>query len=282
MLNITLNRIFKKVHHTLLGKPYFASKDVRIGRHVQFGRNVVFNCKKVIIGDGVIFQDNITVNSDVFEIGDYGTIYKDCFFPGPGEIHIGHNFWLGISSIVDSQGGTYIGNNVGIGPHSQVWTHMIYGDVMYGCRFHSRKQIVIEDDVWLVGHCLVSPVKIGSRSLAMLGSLIIRDMEADHCYAGSPASDITDKIGSQFKLTSITERISYLESRFEEFGLRYDVVPIKNYVKIVTSMEEMVNINKDITIFNVRNRTYTKRSTQLEYRIIRFLLPEAKFIPVCV
>ena len=80
-----------KIGHTLLGKPYFTTDDVKIGRHVSFGRNVVFNCKRVRIGDGVLFQDNITVNSDVFEIGDYGTVYRNCFFPGPGELRIGHN-----------------------------------------------------------------------------------------------------------------------------------------------------------------------------------------------
>ncbi len=272
--------IIKKIKHNLLGRPYFATKDVKIGRNVRFGRNVVFNCKRVRIGDGVVFQNDIIINSDVFEIGDYGTIYRYCFFPGPGELRTGHNFWLGTGSIVDCQGGTVIGNNVGIGPQSQLWTHMIYGDVIYGCRFHSVKPLVIEDDVWLVGHCLVSPVKIGARSLAMLGSLVTNDMKADHTYAGTPAEDITEKVGPQFKVTSVEERVAYLQKRLEEFTQRHRLGRISDFARIVTSPDEMPDMTGSIIIFNVADRSYTKTGTQLEYKLIRFLLPDAKFIPV--
>jgi len=260
--------------------PYFATRDVQIGRNVSFGKNVVFNCKRVRIGDGVVFQDNIIVNADIFEIGDYGTIYRYCFFSGPGELKIGHNFWLGVSSIVDSKGGTTIGNNVGIGPHSQLWGHMIYGDVMAGCRFHNVKPLEIKNDVWIVGHCLVSPVKIGDRSMAMLGSLVTSDMKADHTYAGVPAKDITEKIGPQFKVTSIDERVTYLENRLEEFAERYKTGRIEGFAKIVTNSDQMDKVGENITVFNVVDRTYVKRRTTLENNLIHFLLPDAKFIPV--
>ena len=272
--------VIKKIKKVFFGKPYFATKDVKSGRNVRFGRNVVFNCKRVRIGDGVEFQDNITINSDVFEIGDYGTIYPHCFFPGPGELRIGHNFWLGNTSIVDSYGGTHIANNVGIGAHSQLWTHIIYGDVMCGNRFHSSRPLIIGDDVWLVGHCLVSPVKIGDRSMAMLGSVITRDMEVDHTYAGVPAEDITEKVGTQFKITPAEERAQYLQKRFTEFAQQFGVRHINEYVTIVTTPGQMSNRSKDVTMFNVADRTYSKCGTQLEYKLMRFLLPKAKFIPI--
>lgn len=261
-------------------RPYFATNDVSIGRNVRFGKNVVFSCKRIRIGDGVVFHDNITVDADVFEIGDYGTIYSHCFFPGPGELFIGHNFWLGISSIVDSKGGTYIGNNVGIGAQSQLWTHIVYGDVMYGCRFHSDRPLQIGDDVWLVGHCLVSPVEIGERSMAMLGSVITRDMQADHSYAGVPAEDVTDKIGPQFEITGVEHRAAYLNSRLEEFATINRISDIHNSIKIVSAAEEMLTYGADVTVFNVKDRTYTKRGTRLEHKLMRFLLPDAKFVPV--
>jgi len=54
-------------------------------------------------------------------IRDFATIYPGCFFPGLGNLTIGHNFWLGANSIIDSQGGTTVGNNVGIGAYRQLW-----------------------------------------------------------------------------------------------------------------------------------------------------------------
>jgi len=272
--------ISRKIFTKLLAtKPYFATKDVEIGHYVHFGKNVVFNCKRVRIGDGVIFHNNITINADIFEIGDYGTIYDYCFFPGPGTLRIGHNFWLGASSIVDSKGGAYIANNVGIGPHSQLWTHMIYGDVMAGCRFHSVKRLEIEDDVWLVGHCLVSPVKIGARSLAMLGSVITRDMKVDHCYAGVPTQDITERIGPQFKDNPVPKRVVYLQKRLAEFAHIHKEERIDDFVKIVTTPGQMPSVDGNIIVFNVADRTYTKHGTHLEHELIRFLLPDVKFIP---
>jgi len=102
----------------MFNRPKFATSDVKIGRNVVFGKNVVFNCKRVRIGDGCVFMNNIKVDSEVFEIGDYGKIYDYCFFPGPGHLKIGHNLFLGTGCVVDSKGDTSIGNNVGIGAYS--------------------------------------------------------------------------------------------------------------------------------------------------------------------
>lgn len=278
-MNIRISALRRTFAQYARGYAYFAGDDISIGRHVRFGRNVVFNCNRVKIGDGVIFHDNITIDADSFEIGDYGTIYSDCFFPGPGSIVIGCNFWLGKASIVDCRGGTTIGNNVGVGPHSQLWTHMIYGDVLFGCRFRSQRELVIGDDVWFVGHCLVSPIAAGDRSLAMLGSLITRDMQSDRTYAGVPAADITDKVGAQFEPRPLHERVDALERRVGEFA-RQRGLPGTSFARVVRSADELVGVHDDVICFNVEERTYTKRGTKLEYELIRYLLPEAKFVPV--
>lgn len=274
MIKYALYKIRKK----LSTKAIFNTRDVTIGKNVRFGNNVIFNCKKVVIGDGTVFHSDITINSDVFVIGDYGTVYSYCFFPGPGKLYIGHNFWLGYSSIVDCQGGTEIHNNIGIGPQSQLWSHMKFGDVMAGCRFHSTKKMIIEDDAWLVGHCLVSPVHIGKYSLAMLGSLITKDMKSNHVYAGAPARDVTDKIGKQFDATSTEYRKDYLVAKIEEFSKKYNVDEPWKKIDITDHITEK-NAQSSKIIFDVKNRLYTKKYTKLENKLMRFLLPAAKFIP---
>jgi len=273
-------QLIKKIKSYIFRRPYFRGCDIKIGTNVSFGKNVVFNCKRVRIGDGVIFQDNITINCDVFEIGDYGTIYMNCFFPGPGVLKIGHNFWLGAGSIVDSQGGTIIGNNVGIGAGSQLWSHMAFGDVMYGARFHGAKPLTIGDDSWLVGHCLVSPVNIKAKSMAMLGSVITKDMEENHCYAGVPAESLTSKIGGQFSVTSLEERRMYMEKRLKEFSLKFDIQNMDRYTRIVDGTEKNhISEGERVIVFNIRDRTYTKSGSLIESKLIRFLLPDAKFTP---
>jgi len=258
--------------------PTFHTDDVVIGSGVELGHNVVFDCERVRLGDGVRIGDNVQVECTSFEVGDFATIYPNCFFPGPGSISVGHNFWLGAGSIVDSMGTTTIGDNVGVGPQSQLWTHMAYGDVLYGCRFHSSKPLEIGNDVWFVGHCLVSPIRAGDRSLAMLGSLVTKDMSPDRSYAGSPAVDVTDKVGSQFAPRPVDERASLLGERLDEFA-RLKGRQIDEVASVVTAWDGDGPAQPGLTIFNVSDRTYAKRGTVEERELIRFLLPEAKFVP---
>ena len=274
-----LKALGQKVLRRLEAGPTFASEDVRIGKNVRFGRNVVFHCEKVRIGDAVMFGDDVVVNATTFEIGDYGTIYSHCFFPGPGDLVIGHNFWLGTAAIVDCKGGTHIGDNVGIGAHSQLWTHMAFGDVLAGCRFNSQRPLVIHEDVWFVGHCLVSPITAGARSMALLGALVVGDMETDHTYGGAPAKDVTERFGAQFKLTSTEERRANLQSRIEAFAGGTGDRRVLSRVRIATDPGDLSEASDGVTVFNVADRTYSKNGTDLEQQLIRFLLPEAKFVP---
>jgi hypothetical protein len=157
---------------------------------------------------------------------------------------------------------------------------MSFGDVLYGCVFDSHKNLRIEDDAWLVGHCLVSPVTIGARSLALPGSVITKDMMPDHTYAGVPIRDITEKFGRQFNVTALKERRDYLQKLIEDFAIRYQINDIAKHVKIVHDKSEMNDSCDPVTIFNVADRTYLKRQTEIERLLIRFLLPKAKFIPL--
>ncbi|MFT6246672.1 MAG: acetyltransferase-like isoleucine patch superfamily enzyme [Crocinitomicaceae bacterium] len=278
LTRLKLAHKYRRLRFFFRSRPSIKSEHIELGKNVIFGKNVQITAKHVKIGDGCVINDNVIISGNSFDMGDYGTIYHNCFFPG-GDVKIGHNFWIGNGSIVDGRAGTTIGNNVGIGAQSQLWTHMMYGDVMYGCRFHSEKALEIGNDVWLTGHNLVSPVKMEDRSLAMFGSLITKDMEADKTYAGSPAKEITDKVGAQFKITSFDERNIILQKYLSEFSTKFGLGDYSNFIK-VSSLEGEAFDNSDLIQINYVNRTYKKTGTVLEYYLMRFLLPDIKLIPV--
>lgn len=278
LIRLKLAHKYRHLRSFFRNRPRIKSKDIELGKNVIFGKNVRINAKYVKIGDGCVIKDNVIIEGNSFEMGDYGTIYHNCFFPG-GDVKIGHNFWIGNGSIVDGRAGTTIGNNVGIGAHSQLWTHMIYGDVMFGCRFHSEKPLEIGNDVWLTGHNLVSPVNMKDRSLAMFGSLVTKDMEADRTYAGSPAKDITDKIGTQFDITSLEERKAIIEKYLDDFTRKYGLGDYTKLIKI--SLTEGGGFDDSALIqINCADRTYKKRGTMVEYHLMMFLLPDIKLTPV--
>jgi acetyltransferase-like isoleucine patch superfamily enzyme len=271
-----LRRVAARVHRAGTA-PSFATDDVVLGRNVQIGRNVRFASDRVRIGDGVQIRDNVVIEASDVEIGNYATIYHGCFFPGPGTLRIGHNFWLGAGSIVDSKGDTTIGDNVGIGAQSQVWGHMTFGDTLYGCRWDSAKPVIVDDDAWIVGHCLLGPVRVGARSVAMLGSVVTRDMQPDRTYAGSPAKDMTDKFGSQFEVRSIGERLLELSARLDRL---LPDAPERSAVRCaIDATFPTLAEDPDLLVLNVESRTYASHEHPLEGRVLRGLLPQAKFTP---
>jgi acetyltransferase-like isoleucine patch superfamily enzyme len=260
-------------------QPVFRTKDVEIGSNVTFGRNVEITSRKVRIGDCVRIGDNVRIRADEFVIGDYGTLYFDFFAPGPGRLTIGHNFWAGARTIVDALGGTTIGNNVSVGPATQLWSHAILPDTLAGARFTHRKGLRVGDDVWFMAQCVVAATEVGSRSAALHGSSIVKEMAADRCYSGVPAVDVTEKVGGpMFRKVTPAEMRSDLETRIRDFK---DQNPdyAEARVGIATESADMLEGQGYDVVFNVADRSYVKRATEFERQLMWHLLPTAKFVP---
>jgi acetyltransferase-like isoleucine patch superfamily enzyme len=249
---------------------------IELGKNVTISptaiiRGVNGNANTVKIGDNTYIGDNVQIIVDHFEIGDYCKVHHHTNMHGYLPLKIGHNAWIGQYTIIDSIGGTTIGNNCGIGSHSQLWSHIRYGDDLEGCNYNSSKSLKIGNDCWFVGHCIVSPITAYDKSMALVGSVIVKDMEENHIYGGSPAKDLTGKIPSQFRQVSIDEKYEKLLKYYQEFGSPSSIRIIK---------DDSEELDEAISYFNVSTRTYTKNLTQEEIDFMRFLLPiRAKFTP---
>lgn len=237
-------------------------------------RGVSGNAKNIIIGDNCYIGENVQIICDDFSLGDYSKIHHHTNIHGYLPCKIGHNAWIGQYTIIDSIGGTTIGNNCGIGAHSQIWSHIKYGDTLEGCRFLTEKPMDIGSDVWFVGHCIVSPIKAHDKSMAMVGSVVTKDMAFNEIYAGAPAKSISDKVGFQFTHVSIEDKQKKMFQYLSEWG------GDSNKIRVVSEKSEIDFARNDVSFFNVTDRFYTKNLTQWEISFMNFLLPaKAKFIP---
>jgi len=189
-------------------------------------RGVSGKAKKIFIGDNCYIGENVQIICDDFSLGDYSKIQHNTNVHGYLPCHIGHNAWIGQYSIIDSIGGTTIGNNCGIGAHSQIWSHIKFGDTLEGCRFLTDKPMIIGNDVWFVGHCIVSPIVAQDKSMAMVGSVVTKDMMFNEIYAGSPAKSISDKIGNQFKEISNEEKFLKMNDYLNELNSKSNSIKI--------------------------------------------------------
>lgn len=258
-----------------IGKGVRIAEGVTISGGYDYATSSMIPAKKVVIGDGVFLAANIEVICPSIEIGDYTMIRENTMISGYKEAKIGSCCWFGQGCILNTHGGLYIGNGVGIGAGSQLWSHIRFGDTLQGCKWESVKPMVVEDDVWFVGHCLVSPIHAKAKSMAMLGSVVTRDMEENHIYAGVPAKDLTDKLGTQYDEVSVEKKYEVMSQQLETFHAKYPDLP--KTIRIIKNTEEATEA--DITYYNVSNRTYTKRLTHEEIEFMKFLLVKIKFYP---
>ncbi|MEZ4398700.1 MAG: hypothetical protein R3B06_01680 [Kofleriaceae bacterium] len=252
--------------------------------HVQLGTGTVIHpgavlcgadggrARRIVVGDHCYIGDSVQIRCDDFTLGDYGKVHHHTNVHGHRACVIGHNAWIGQSCIVDATGGMTIGDNCGIGAHSQLWSHIKYGDTLEGCRFLGDKPMVIGKDVWFVGHCIVSPITAGDRAMAMVGSVITRDMLPNHVYGGAPAVDLTPKVGPQFAPVTTAAKLDRMRGLVAEAGVDAAAIAVVATAADIGS--------DDRTYFVVDDRTYTKRGTAAEVALMKFLLPaRGKFTP---
>jgi acetyltransferase-like isoleucine patch superfamily enzyme len=241
-----------------------------IGKNVVLGRS----CENISIGYGCFLGNDLYIDVPSLSIGDYTTIHHGGVIHGL-RTEIGHNCWIGHYTIIDSLGGnTVIGNNVGVGAHSQLWSHMKFGDTLNGCRWNSSGSLVLEDDVWLVGHCIVGPIHVGARAMLMSGGVAVHDMLSNHVYGGTPATDITGKLGPQFGEVSIEARQLEFNRLVGEFCSQAGCS--ESLFRSVSQFAE----DNSYTQFNLENRKYRPVRSDIEFRFMKYMLyDKAKWLP---
>lgn len=255
------------------------AKNLQLGVGVEIHPSAVIRgingpAENITIGDHTYIGADVQIICNDFSIGDYGKIHHHTNIHGYNPCHIGHNAWIGQYTLIDSIGGVEIGDNCGVGAHSQLWSHIKFGDTLEGCRFNSDKGLKLGNDVWLVGHCILSPIAAADKSMALAGSVVTKDMAPNTVYAGTPAQAISDKIGGQFEEKSLEEKWRQLTDYLMQSGISSEKI------RIVKTRSEVDFENSELSFFCLEDRKYTKRRSAAEIGFIKFLLPEkAKFTP---
>lgn len=120
------------------------------------------------------------------------TIHSDFHFDNGKNIHVGDNFLANYNLTVLDVGEVLIGNNVWIGPNTDIYT------VNHPLTAKKRRQnlsktspVVIGNDVWIGGKVTILPgVTIGNNVVVAAGAVITKDIPDNSLVAGVPASVI--------------------------------------------------------------------------------------------
>jgi len=257
-------------------KGYIDADEIHMGKGVVVEEGAGITANKVTLGDFCYIGKDVRIIVPEFSIGDYSKLHAGSFVHGTKPTQIGRNCWIGGSTILDSNGGLVIDDGVGIGAQSQIWTHIKFGDIVEGCnkKWYSEKYMHIKKDVWFVGHCIVSPIEVGEKSMALAGSVVTKDMVPNHIYAGVPAQDVTHKLGTQFTSRTVEEKAAILQGLLDDFFKKYP--DYKDQIEVVKHPDE----RKDGTSwFDVSTRTYNKIYNPAEIDFLKTYVPIVKFTP---
>ena len=111
--------------------------------------------------------------------------------------------------------------------------------------------------------------------MAMLGSLVTSDMEPNHIYGGSPARDLTEKLGGQFEERSVDFKVSMAWKMIKDFEEKYP-----NHTGRIMAVETMpASELNDVTYLDLSNRTYTRRLSCAEALFFKENVPLIKLLP---
>lgn len=307
-----------------------------IGSGVSIGTGVVIQAEHFSVGRGgriedacrltglgglarrIEFGDHFFLGSDsklmmpTIVTGDYVSLHNHLLANGLQPCFIGHNTWVGQNCVLNSNDLLTIGNNVGIGAYTSVYTHGFFGELLEGCEIFSTAPVVIEDDAWLVGgYNVISPgVTVGRRAIVLTSSVVSHDVPPEHCVAGAPARDMTDRI-QPFKAVTIEKKLALMRRFVGEYvAERHDshepttygfevrcadgqtrIIEVRTTVvpgDFADGAEGVVYVAENprdvhfarVTVFDLSQKTYGKLGSDFEAGVISFMNSyRARFVP---
>jgi acetyltransferase-like isoleucine patch superfamily enzyme len=304
---------------TTIGDDVLIKSDVvQIGRRCRIEENVESswhggNSNLFLMGDCCFVGRDSRILPRVFCAGDYVVLHNHLLANGDSELTIGNNAWMGQNGILNANSALKIGDNVGIGAYSAVWTHGKFGALIDGCLMHKEAPVVIEDDACL-WRAVVSPgVTVGRKAVVLPGSVVTRDVPPDSCLGGVPAEDLSRKVKT-YRSVSMEEKFEMMREFVSEFLNKHYLgkylqrsedeylvkageretfrLLLKRRLKdadIRNGECALVVVVKDsttrswpgVSVFNLASKTYTKWLTDEEVKFMWFMNDSrARFNPV--
>jgi acetyltransferase-like isoleucine patch superfamily enzyme len=171
---------------------------VTIGRDVSVGDDVTVNVsKRLVIGDRSRIGDDFTIEGRDIEIGPEFWSGHHCQIGGgsrfdkPSKLRIGYWCHLGDYSIINTARPVTIGNEVGMGIGTKIYTHGAYLSILNGFPVDFGP-VTIGNHVWIPGATILPHVDIGENVVVGVGAVVTKDLPPGCLAAGIPAKVIRE------------------------------------------------------------------------------------------
>ena len=196
------------------------SDKIVIGENSQIGPFSLIHSKKIIIGNHCNIKPFCILNANIINFQNYVHIAPLAFIIGPlikgADLFIGNHSRVFPFCWLEPGEGIVIGNHVGIGGHTLIFTHGVWPNYILGGPV-SFGPVKIDDNVWLPWRVFVMPnVTIGQNSIIAANSTVTKSIPENCLAGGSPAKVLKEKFILE---PSIKEKLARANIVLNEFGL---------------------------------------------------------------
>jgi len=226
-------------------KKFPGVEELTLGKNVEIEENVSIKGKKIVIGEGSIVRSGTKIEvSEYCEIGKRSLIGENnrirgrdirigrefysnhsseiggggCF-DKTSKLTIGYWFHLGSYSIVNTAMEVKIGNEVGMGRFTNIYTHGAYQSVLNGFPVDFGP-ITIGNNVWMPGATVLPHVTVGNNVVIGVGSLVLKDLPGGCLAAGVPCKIIKENCYPR-KL-SMNEKLQIIQRINNQWNLKME------------------------------------------------------------
>ena len=154
--------------------------------------------EKLFLGESSYINPYCRISGRDIEIGGnfrmltWSSIGGGSCFEIHSKLRVGNNCHLGEFSFINTADEVFIGEEVGIGMRSAIFTHGAYQSFIQGYPV-TFGPVRIEDNCWLPQAVVLPNVTIGRGSVVATGSLVNRDLP-EYCLAGGvPAKVLQER-----------------------------------------------------------------------------------------
>ncbi len=165
-------------------------EDFRIGSNCKIQVD-----KKLKIGKDCSIGDNCVIKGVNVDIGDHLRLVGhaeigggSCFDPS-SSLKVGDHFHLGKYGFINTARSVVIGDEVGLGMGSKIFTHGAYLSVLEGFPV-SFAPVTLGNRVWCPGAIINPGVTIGNDVVIGVGSVVTHDIPSNSLAVGVPAKVI--------------------------------------------------------------------------------------------
>lgn len=170
----------------------------RIHRSVKIADSAQINVSHhLVIGPGSVIGEDCEISGRDIEIGAYFWMDKgarigggSCYGP-QSKLRVGHFLHMGWDSFINTARPVEIGDEVGLGTRTAIYTHGAYLSILSGFPV-SFAPVKIGSQVWIPGATVNPGVTIGSDVVIGVGSVVTTDIPSGSLAAGVPAKVIRE------------------------------------------------------------------------------------------